>query len=655
AEPGGEGWDGSAGPGAHDLQSAAVTGATGLLGRWLLLALTRRGARVQAFLRGGAARAEALIAWLIARGGRPELVTFHPMELAAPDLGLDDAGQAALRDAQAVFHLAARFGFNLSREEAWQANVAATERLVERLAGSTRLLRLVHVSGYRTEGGPARALDANDPQALDRFYRAHGAYEASKMEAHQVVQRAAAAHGVPLTVVSPSSVIGDSRTGETTQRTGLAELVERLWRGQLPALAGTADTWLPVVPVDAVAEILAAVPTDAPSLGANLVVLDERTPTLQDFLRQVANHLGVAPPAWTVPVGVLAALPRAITGVEPESLSFLSEDRYDTAPLHAFMRRNRIALPALEVAVARWLDHLVDTDFLRIPAAGGRLLRAAGRRVFARGEPTGAEAVLLHGLMLGAGSWAETAARLARPTFVPELPGLGRSDPGGGAPADWLQGVLTESEVPPVLVGHSLGTAFAVQYALRHPNRIRGLVLVAPFFLQGRPGWSLRQAWLTRWVFRTMSRGRLAGLLDEPPGEALDEAVSLLTRPEVARHTARWLAWAAREDVRAELREALARVEVPVAVVYGARDPLRYPLPTGVEALVVEGTGHYPQLSHPEVVAGAVRALQGAVQKSPTNQLVQDVPEGHITSLVHPIEHPTRSTQVPSSTVARPH
>lgn len=617
------------GPHIITLEHAAVTGATGLLGRWLLLALTGRGIQVQAFLRGGAARADALTAWLTSRGGRPELVTFHPMELAAADLGLDGAGQAALHEVQAVFHLAALFAFNLSREEAWQANVAATEALVERLAGSGRLLRLVHVSGYRTEGGPARALDAGDPQALDRFYRAHGAYEASKMEAHQVVKRAAAAHGVPLTVVSPSSVIGDSRTGETTQRTGLAELVERLWRGQLPALAGTEDTWLPVVPVDTVAEILAAVPTDAPSLGANLVVVDERTSTLQAFLRQVALHLGVAPPKRMVPVAVLAALPRALTGVEPESLSFLSEDRYDAAPLSAFMRRNRITQPPLEVAVERWLDHLVDTDFLRGPPAGGRVFRAAGRRVFARGERAGAQVVLLHGLMLGAGSWAETAAQLALPTLVPELPGLGRSDPGGGGPADWMQGVLTEAEAPPVLVGHSLGSAFAVQYALRHPERTRGLVLVAPFFLQGRPGWSLRQAWLTRWVFRIMSRGRLAAVLDQPPGEVLDEAAGLLTRPEVARHTARWLAWAARAGVRAELREALARVQVPVTVVYGARDPLRYPLPRRVEAVVVEGTGHYPQLSHPAVVARVVRkALDGAVKQSPTNQLVQEVLEG---------------------------
>ena len=52
---------------------------------------------------------------------------------------------------------------------------------------------------------------------------------------------------IPWTAVHPSGVIGDSRTGETTQTTALGETVKALFEGRLPALAGSARTFVPVV------------------------------------------------------------------------------------------------------------------------------------------------------------------------------------------------------------------------------------------------------------------------------------------------------------------------------------------------------------------------------------------------------------------------
>src|SRR5690554_461438 len=176
------------------IKSAVVTGANGFIGRWLLLELTTAGVEVCALIRNPEARLPALRDWLNARGGDGAKLHAAPFDLSHPDLGLDDEGLARLGRAEAVYHLAARFDFGMPLDATRRDNVEASVRLVEMLASSTRLRRLVHLSGYRTEGKEARELDVHDAGALARFYRAHGPYEGSKIEAHFRVAEAAAVH-----------------------------------------------------------------------------------------------------------------------------------------------------------------------------------------------------------------------------------------------------------------------------------------------------------------------------------------------------------------------------------------------------------------------------------------------------------------------------
>lgn len=369
------------------IHTAAVTGAAGFIGRYLLVALTKQGTEVCALVRGPATRLPELRAWVDAHGGRGALLSAADFDLEAPDLGLTEEGEAWLSRAEAVYHLAARFEFGLHAEAARVANADASVRLVERLQNRPRLERLVYLSGYRTEGTPARGLNVDDPAALRRFYRDHGAYEASKMEAHQRVQRRARELDVPLTRVSPAVVIGHSETGETTQFIGLVETLRLLHARRLPALPGNASTWLPLVTVDAVASVLARVPTDPLSRGEHLLVFDERSPSLPALVTQAASRMAVPAPRLRLPVWFVRALPTALSGVDREGLSFISSDRYDAAPLQAFAARTQLALPDIHQAFDRWLDFLVAHAFgADLPAvattagpASASTLRAAPR------------------------------------------------------------------------------------------------------------------------------------------------------------------------------------------------------------------------------------------------------------------------------------
>ncbi len=61
-------------------------------------------------------------------------------------------------------------------------------------------------------------------------------------------------------------------------------------------------------------------------------------------------------------------LPQAITGADPETLSFLSPDRYPTGPAKRLAERHGLAQPDITVALTRWSDYLVSTRFGEVSA-----------------------------------------------------------------------------------------------------------------------------------------------------------------------------------------------------------------------------------------------------------------------------------------------
>ena len=79
-------------------RSAVVTGATGLIGRWLITELTTRGIRTTALVRQPQERLEELRDWVRRRGGEPELLQTANLDLDADDLGLDASAVRALDD-----------------------------------------------------------------------------------------------------------------------------------------------------------------------------------------------------------------------------------------------------------------------------------------------------------------------------------------------------------------------------------------------------------------------------------------------------------------------------------------------------------------------------------------------------------------------------
>ncbi|MEV6978381.1 SDR family oxidoreductase [Kitasatospora sp. NPDC093806] len=532
-----------------------VLGATGFLGRWLVLELLGRGEPVAAAVRPGGSQSGAqntgprdreLRHWLRAHGVDDRPLTTVAADLTRPGLGLTPEDDARLAEVRDVHNLAARYRFGLDRAEAHAANVDGALTALHWAATRPELRRLVHLSGYRVgrDTAPRHPLP---PAETDALYAELGAYEASKQLGDAAVRVTAARLGVPLSTVNPSSVIGHSVTGEAGQYLGLAELVRQLWSGRLPLLPGTARTFLPVVAVDHLARFLAAVPEFDDGPAHSHTVLDPATPPLPELIALVAEHLGVPAPRGRVPVGLVRRLPRALTGADPETLTFLTEDTYDTTSADRLAEAAGLRHPPVAELLRRWATRLVADGFGADEPAGdvpddvqsasmeGEFTELAGVRTFLRGERHEPRHVLLLGPDADTVAWRQATSGLTGPALAADLPGCGRSAGAAAHDEEWLAALLEPVRSRPVLVTHQATAAPALRYAAAHPDRIAGLLLIAP------PA--------------DTPNGRSPA--PTPPGH----------RPGAARRAARRLREARRPARRRELARLTADCPVPVEVI----------------------------------------------------------------------------------------
>jgi long-chain acyl-CoA synthetase len=268
-----------------------LTGATGFVGREVLSRFLARGDRdVYALVRAddNQAAAERL-------PGHARLTALAG-DIEQSGLGLhEETAERLHREVSTVVHCAASVSFELPLDESRRVNVEGTRRMAAFARGCAALERFTYVSTAYVAGEPG-GLFREDELAVGQSFR--NPYERSKFEAEVALRSEAG--DLPLQILRPSIVVGDSTTGRTTSFNVLYGPLRAFARGAMRAIPARRDSPVDIVPVDYVADRVHELATNGPD-GTFHLVAGRNATTVGRLLELSSRELGRAAPAVLPP------------------------------------------------------------------------------------------------------------------------------------------------------------------------------------------------------------------------------------------------------------------------------------------------------------------------------------------------------------------
>lgn len=306
--------------------------------------------------------AELAKEWLAAmpRGRRAHVSTLEG-DIAAVDLGLSgkEFNELAAR-VSIIHHCGAVTYSGAAYRQAETVNVGGTYEVVELARSARQLERLVHWSSLAATG------DHDGVVYEDELIAPHGSRLLhTRYRAERLIRKAQAE--LPITVIRPAMLVGDSRSGLLGRIEGAHLLIAGLLAAPRdlpvprPARGAVA---LQVVPIDYAVAAGLTIANTVGTIGRTYHVIDPSPVTLNEALILIADLLGKPAPRGAFP-GVMAQallklpLVDRLVHAERALLDELVRDvRYDDVHARPVLARAGVSCPSFTSYVGKLVAHV---------------------------------------------------------------------------------------------------------------------------------------------------------------------------------------------------------------------------------------------------------------------------------------------------------
>lgn len=274
-------------------------------------------------------------------------------DTASMDLGLSGKEFRALSETvNVIHHCAAVTYLGVDRRIAEQVNVLGTREVLELAETAKELTRFVHWSSALVSGSRRGFVLEEELEPTEKF---RNSIEETRFRAERLVR--AAAKRLPTTILRPSILVGDSKTGEVDRFDGPYLLIQLLLSSptdlRIP-LMDRGNIPLHLVPIDYVVEAGCTIARDVRSIGKTFHLVDPAPLTAKRVFELLATEAGRPLPRGSVPTTIAAALMRApgldrFTSVHRAFVEQLgTEVAYDARNTNELLRDTGITCPPFE-------------------------------------------------------------------------------------------------------------------------------------------------------------------------------------------------------------------------------------------------------------------------------------------------------------------
>jgi len=201
----------------NNKEATLLTGGTGFLGSYIGAELLRKGEPVYFLIRKDTAntpieRLHKILDWHGINQDMRKNSLLIKGELGAPGLGMDPGeSRQAVQSISRIIHCASNTSFSeRKRKEVWKTNVSDLKGLMD-FAAKTRCRRFIYLSSVYSAGCRIKPCKEEFPTG-NKFFNC---YEESKSTGENYLKRRCREEKIPLIIIRPSIVYGDSRTGKT--------------------------------------------------------------------------------------------------------------------------------------------------------------------------------------------------------------------------------------------------------------------------------------------------------------------------------------------------------------------------------------------------------------------------------------------------------